>query len=282
MEGEYQKPINKVGRATLDAFQAISLGTVVAESGLTPARALLDRRQTRFTQRLYARPRDGDGPEENLTRERAALTMRLRTVASVRPGETVETKERGLFPGKAAAEERAGALRTANEWRRRDTVWTGGSRLDSEGVGAACVWQRPGGCSGRRFHLGTNKEKEVFDAQVCAICQALCVLGQRQESGHQFTAAIRLHGRNQRSKGRRLRPRPALNIATMEVFSGVFSRDNEFLRDTWVGCIVPGGGQGGRGGRAGTALDCIFFCLSLCFYFLYFPFLFFFSVRREP
>ena len=37
------------------------------------------------------------------------------------------------------------ALQTAHEWRRWGTIWTDGSREDSEEVGAAYVWQTPGG-----------------------------------------------------------------------------------------------------------------------------------------
>ena len=44
-------------------------GIIMAESGFTPARALLDRRRARFAQRLYARPQGGQGPEEILERE---------------------------------------------------------------------------------------------------------------------------------------------------------------------------------------------------------------------
>ena len=135
---------------------------------------LLNRRQARFTQRLYARPQDGDGSEEILTGEPSALTTRLRVAVALRRGETVELQEWSAsrrFPGRIVAEERAGALVTANEWRRRDTIWPDGSRLGSGEVGAACVWQSSSGWTGRRIHLGTNQE--VFDAEVFAIYQAL-------------------------------------------------------------------------------------------------------------
>lgn len=53
------------------------------------------------------------------------------------------------------------------EWRRQDTIWTDGSRLDNGEVGAACVWQSPSGRTSHRFHLDTNKEG--FDTEVFAI-----------------------------------------------------------------------------------------------------------------
>ena len=39
----------------------------------------------------------------------------------------------------------------------------------------------PGGWTGRRFHIGSNKE--VFDAEVYEIYQALSTMDQRQETG---------------------------------------------------------------------------------------------------
>ena len=78
MEGGYQAAINRMGRATLGAFQSILLGIVAAESGLTPARPLLGYRQARFTQRLMARPQERQperrGPEEILSRRNSGLT----------------------------------------------------------------------------------------------------------------------------------------------------------------------------------------------------------------
>ena len=107
MEGGYRGAIIRMGKATLGAFRSTPLGLVAAQSGLTPARALLEHRQARFTQRLCARPKGGDGSDEILTRERAALTARLGAASSIRPRETVEAQEWGVhifFPGKIAGE----------------------------------------------------------------------------------------------------------------------------------------------------------------------------------
>ena len=128
----------------------------------TPARALLIHRQVRFAQGLHARPKDRESPEEILTREGAALAPRLRAAVPLRPGDTVETQEWGAggpFPGQIAVE-------------------------SSEGVGAACAWRTPGGWTGRRFHLGTNKE--VFGAEVCAIRRALGIA----EEGRRYTIFV--------------------------------------------------------------------------------------------
>lgn len=66
---------------------------------------------------LYARPKNGGGPEEILAREKAALTERLRAAAPIRPvSEVQEWGARRTFPGGIIVEERAGALQTAIEW----------------------------------------------------------------------------------------------------------------------------------------------------------------------
>ena len=86
--GEYKRAINRMARFTLGAFRPITQGILEADSGLASARALLDNRQTRFTQRLYARPKDGGGLEEILSREGAAITTRLKAVVGTKRGET--------------------------------------------------------------------------------------------------------------------------------------------------------------------------------------------------
>ena len=64
-----------------------------------------------------------------------------------------------------------------------------GPRLEDGVVGAACVWRSTeGGWTGRRFQLGKNKE--VFDAEVFAIWQALRALEQRKESGRRYTVFV--------------------------------------------------------------------------------------------
>ena len=74
-------------------------------------------------------------------------------------------------------EERTGALITASQRSRGDTVWTNSSRLGSADVGAACAWRTPTGWTRRHFFLERNKE--VYDAKCFAIWQALGVFDQR-------------------------------------------------------------------------------------------------------
>ena len=94
--------------ATLGAFHSTPRGIATGESGITPGRALLNLRQARFAQRLYARPRDADGPEETLAWERSGLTTRLRAAATLRALETVEPQKWSTgrrLPGQIAVEE---------------------------------------------------------------------------------------------------------------------------------------------------------------------------------
>ena len=65
------------------------------------------------------------------------------------------------------------------------TFWTDASRLDNGRAGVAFAWRAHEGWVGRRFHLGNNKE--VFDAKVFAIYQALRIFDARQETGQTHT-----------------------------------------------------------------------------------------------
>lgn len=56
VEKEYQLANNRMGRASLGAFQTAPRGIVVGESGFTPARTLRNHRRAKFAQSLYARP----------------------------------------------------------------------------------------------------------------------------------------------------------------------------------------------------------------------------------
>ena len=142
VEKPYQLAINRMARATLGVHQSTPRGIIMAESGFTPARALLDHRRALFAQRLYARPQGGQGLEEILER-RSTLTSRLKEAARVeRRGGSAEKQkwdEGKRFGGRIVVEKKEAALRTAKEWDRPDTVWTDGSRQVDGAVGAACV-----------------------------------------------------------------------------------------------------------------------------------------------
>ena len=91
---------------------------IMAESGFTPARALLDHRRGRFAQRLYARPQGGQGPKEILQRV-STFTSRLKEVTRVeRRGGSAEKQkwEEGRRFKRKIVEKKEEALRTAKEW----------------------------------------------------------------------------------------------------------------------------------------------------------------------
>ena len=229
--------INRMGRDTLGAFRPTPLGIVAAESGHTPARARLNHRQARFAHRLHARPKDGEGPEEILDREAAALTTRLRAAASLHPGGTVEAQEWGnrrLFPGQVIVGSREGALQTAGSWtvtqRPGDTIWADGSRLDCGKVGAVCVWRTPGGWTGRRFYLGNEG---VFDAAVYAISRAPSIIDQRQERGHRYTVFVDSTSAIDRVRSDSIGPGQCFAVTAIEACARIMSRSNE-VSIRWV------------------------------------------------
>ena len=132
---EYQDAINRMGKATLGAFQSTPLRIVTAESGLTPARALLDHRQAGFTRRLFARPQGGEGPEI-LEQRDSVLTARLRATASLRRHETVEPQQWSTprrFAGRIVLEKREEAISTARAIAERTR--SGPMGLDSRARG---------------------------------------------------------------------------------------------------------------------------------------------------
>ena len=64
-----------------------------------------------------------------------------------------EAEWRAPLSGKNHRDNRSEALQTAISWDARDTVWTGGSRVDSGGVGVECAWQASEGWT-TNSHLG--------------------------------------------------------------------------------------------------------------------------------
>ena len=145
VEGAYQQ-VNRMGRSTLGGFQSIPLRIVALENGFTPARALLDNRQAGFVRRLHTRLQDGGGAEEVLSRERSALTTRLRAASALRPGDSVEPQRWGagrLFPGRIIVEKEPGP------WSRHTS---GGSATPfgrTARAGTAGRWEWPASGSHR-------------------------------------------------------------------------------------------------------------------------------------
>ena len=166
------------------------------------------------------------------------------------------------FPGEVAIDSRAKALEIASRpdrrtWTREDTIWTDGSRLDSGKVGAACAWETPSRWTGRRFHLGTNKE--VFDAEVYAIYQALYSLNQRQEKDHRYTIFVDSTAAIDRIQPDASGPGQHFAVAAIEACTGILARNNTVVA-RWVPAHhdVPGNEMADRYAKAaaeGTVPD---------------------------
>ena len=118
-------------------------------------------------------------------------------------------------------------LYTASKWRRRDTAWTDGSRQDD----GRPVLERPGGCTGRRYHLGTNME--VFDTETFAVYQALRALERRQESGHRYTIFVDSRAAIDRVRSDTPSPGQRFAVAAIEVCTRIPERDNS-VTIRWV------------------------------------------------
>ena len=127
------------------------------------------------------------------------------------------------WPGSATGPEQAATI-TVTPHRQGNTIWTDGSCLDDKRVGTAVVWQPPCGWTGRRYHLGRNKE--VFDAEVFCIYQALRLVDRRQESGRRYTIFVDSTAAIEQVRTDALGPGPAHAIAAMESCNRILGYDN--------------------------------------------------------
>ena len=94
-------------------------------------------------------------------------------------------------------------------------------------MGAACVWRTQEEWTGRRFQLGTNKE--VFDAEVFAIYQALSTIERRQERGHSYTVFVDSTSAIDRVRDDELGPGQRFAVAAIEVCSRIITNDNSVI-----------------------------------------------------
>ena len=156
---------------------------------LDNALALLDHRQARFVQCLHAKPQDGEGPEEILEHRSSDLMARIRRKCGSGRGETAEVQRWEEFRelrARVFVENKEDALRTARDWTdQENTVWTDGSRLENGAVEATVVFTEEGVWKRKGIYLSRNKE--VFDAEIFAIRQALELLDNRNERDTHYT-----------------------------------------------------------------------------------------------
>ena len=98
-------------------------------------------------------------------------------------------------------------------------------------AGAACVWETPGGWTGHRYHLGSNKE--VFDAEVFAVYRALSIIEQRQERGRQYTIIVDSTSAITRVGEDSLGPGQRFAVAVIEICSRIITYENN-VTIRWV------------------------------------------------
>ena len=96
-------------------------------------------------------------------------------------------------------------------------------------MGAACAWWTSEGWTGRRFHLGDNKE--AFDAESFAIYQALWALDSRQEVGRGCTVFSDSQSAIRRSSSDELSPGQQWAGGATEVCARLMSTERR-PRDT--------------------------------------------------
>ena len=140
-------------------------------------------------------------------------------------------------------EKKEDALKTASEWSdHQRTVWTDGSRLENGTVGAALAFKEKDGWATRGTYLGKNKE--VFDAEVFAILQALNLLNDREEREQRYTVFSDSQAAIARVQHDRTGPAQALAKAAIRAVNSITSRDSTItLRWTPVHAGVEGNEQ---------------------------------------
>jgi ribonuclease HI len=213
---------------------------------MTPAEPLLNYRQSRYAQRLLSRPDESNGAEEILTKQGSALAERLRTVSHLAEGDVVEKSfvvDEMVFPGRIMPDRtEKEALARAVGWKESEcTAWTDGSRLDDGRVGCSVVWaveevtevveegweertSRSSHWDGQAFHLGNNKE--VFDAELYAILQAVIRFGKRREYNKEYTIFADAQAALQRCENDADGPGQALARAIIGWSNSILARDN--------------------------------------------------------
>ena len=164
-----------------------------------------------------------------LLHRNSELTARSRR-SGLRRGETAEIQRWEEFRDLGAevhVEEKEDALRAAREWSEEDqknTVWTDGSRLESGAVGAAVAFRE--GCSWKREGTYLGKNKEVFDAEVFAIGQALRVFNDRDDENIRYTIFSDSQAALSRIQHDRTGPGQALAISAITTAGAMMDRGN--------------------------------------------------------
>ena len=82
--------------------------------------------------------------------------------------------------------------------------------------------RREAGWTDRRYHLGKNKE--AFDAELCALYQATKILDERNEQGQGYAILSDSTAAIERARSDEMGPGQRFAVATTEVCSRLISR----------------------------------------------------------
>lgn len=156
-------------------------------------------------------------------------------------------------------EKKEEALKTAREWSDQgNTVWTDGPRLEDGSVGAAVAYWKEGSWERRGSYLGKNKE--VFDAELFAIRQALEILNDRDERGMHYTIFSDSQAALCRVQHDRTGPGQMQAVAAITLGEAIAGRDNSIAlrwtpshagaEENELADIMAKGAAEGRGERA--------------------------------
>jgi len=147
-----QKLLNEQGRRVTGCFRTTPQGALMNDSGLRPAKALLNNRVRRYKLRQMIMP-DAQGGGRMLEVRRNVL-QRVEGIDELIPEDKLferRSYERATLPtekrrlkGEVIIQDEEQALREAKLERKGLVLWTDGARKEDEWVGCAVVWKEDG------------------------------------------------------------------------------------------------------------------------------------------
>jgi len=216
---ELQVAVNQQARAVTGCFGTTNRGALAMESGLRPAMAQLENRQRRFGLRLLSLP-EGDQARE-VVGATSRIGKRLKNALAHRGGTetTVLLEDPEPLGAKTIQADEKEAKAEAERIRPGLTMFTDGSRLDSEAAGYAVVWRSGQVWAGVKNHMGHNQE--AYDAECAALARALEEAAKRQVAPERVTiftdaqAAIRRMISEEPGPGQKYAIQARRHIATL-------------------------------------------------------------------
>lgn len=186
-------------------YRSTPLHPLLCEAGIIPASTYLDYRQRLYAHRLLSLPdlhpakeilpislrvgdegfQPGELSDDSLIWTRNArptlygqwLAWQITIEHSVDPANGVEPveviKTGTCFEGKIIVENKKQALHEATKYRAGLVLWTDGSKLDNGNTGAAVCWKDKRSDRWRQKSVFLGRNKEVLDAELWAISNAL-------------------------------------------------------------------------------------------------------------